>query len=175
MVMIPQIHDDKIQDGKQLPFPVEEKQMSSPIEKRSEPTPTSPRRWIYVLLTILGVALPMIAGSMVWWPWGVPDIFDAEWVFWTVVLGTGLLAFVGAALLRSPWALLIVPVAWISGEFLGAVVRPLVDGGWTALQAEIHFWDAQGTIIQIGVLPVILCTLLGTGIGMWLKERQKRR
>jgi hypothetical protein len=173
--MLPQIHDDKIQDEKQLPFPVEQKQMATHLDKRSEPTLTSPRRWSYVLLSILGVALPMLAGSMVWWPWGVPDIFDAEWVFWTVVLGTVLMAFAGAALLRSPWALLIVPVAWIGGEFLGAVVRPLVDGGWPALQAEIHFWDAQGTIIQIGVLPVILCTLLGTGLGMWLKERQKRR
>jgi len=145
------------------------------IQPRAQPIFISPQRWIEVLLTILGVALPVVAGSMVWWPWGVPDIFDAEWVLWTVVLGTCLLVFVGAALLRSPWALLIVPVAWTAGEFLGAVVRPLVEGGWPALQAQIHFWDIQGVLIPFGLFPVILSTLLGTGLGMWLKERRQRR
>lgn len=145
------------------------------IEKPSKSIPASPRPWIQVLLPILGVALPLVAGSMISWPWGVGDIFDAEWVLWTVVVATCLLAFVGATLLRSPWALLIVPVAWIGGEFLGAVVRPLVEGGWPALQAEIHFWDVQGTIIPLGVFPVILCALFGTGLGMWLKGRQQRR
>jgi hypothetical protein len=171
--MIPQMHDDKIQGEKQVPSPVENKQMATPFEKRSEPTPASPRRWISVLLSILGGALPMIAGSMVWWPWGVPDIFDAGWVFGTVALGTCLMVFVGAALLRSPWALLVVPVAWIAGEFLGVILRLLVEGGWPALQAEVHLWDAQSVIIPLGLLLVIPCMLLGTGFGMWLKERQK--
>jgi hypothetical protein len=173
--MITHENEEEIQPRAQPASPVEEKQTATPIEKKSKPMPASPQRWIQVLLLIFGVALPVVAGSMVWWPWGVPDIFDAGWVLWTVVLGTCLLVFVGAALLRSPWALLIVPVAWIGGEFLGAVVRPLVEGGWPALQAEIHFWDVQGVIIPLGLLPVILCTLFGTGLGMWLKERRQRR
>jgi hypothetical protein len=95
-------HDEEIQPRAQPASPVEEKQAAASTEKKSQPIPASPQRWIQVLLLILGVALPVVAGSMVWWPWGVPDIFDSEWVLWTVVLGTCLLVFVGAALLRSP-------------------------------------------------------------------------
>jgi hypothetical protein len=173
--MTPQNHGDKIVGEAQAPISVENKQAGTPHEERLEPTPASPRPWRGMLRSILGVVLPLVAGSMIWWPWGVPDIFDAAWVLYTVILGTVLLVFVGAFLLRSPWALLIVPVAWIGGEFLGAVLGPLVEGGWPTLQAQIHFWDAQGTIIPLGLLPIILCMLFGTGLGMWLKERRQRR
>ena len=174
-IMITQKHEEEIQQSAQPASPVEEKQTATSIEKKSKPIPASPQRWIQVLLPILGVALPLVAGSMISWPWGVGDIFDAEWVLWTVVVATCLLVFIGATLLRSQWALLIVPVAWIGGEFLGDVVRPLVEGGGPALQAETHFWDVQGTIIPFGLLPVIPCTLFGTALGTWLKERQQRR
>ena len=131
-------------------------------------------------MSILGVALPLVAGSMLWWPWGVPDIFDAVWVFTTVVLGMVLSVIVGAFLLRSAWALLIAPVAWIGGEMLAAVLRPLVEGGWPALQAasENHLWDAEFTLLSLAVTPLILCTLLGTAGGIafdeWLKKRAPR-
>jgi len=173
--MIPQVHDDQIQGEEQVPSPVENKQTAAHLDEPSRSTSVTPRRWIDVLMTILGVALPMLAGSMISWPWGVPDIFDAEWVFNTVVLGTVLSVVVGAFLLRSWWGLLIVPVAWAVGEILGAVLRPLVEGGWPALQAEIHLWDAQGTILSLACLPVIGCAFVGTGLGVffnqWLKKR----
>jgi hypothetical protein len=131
-----------------------------------------------MLMLILGVALPLVAGSMIWWPWGVPDIFDAAWVFITVVLGMALSVIVGAYLLRSAWALVLAPGAWITGELLAAVVRPLVEGGWPALQAasEQHLWDAEFTLLSIAVTPLILCTLLGTAGGIafdeWVKKRK---
>ncbi len=178
--MMPQVHDDKLPGEAQAPTPVENKQTGTPLQERSEPTPASPRRWRDLLMSILGVALPLVAGSMIWWPWGVPDIFDAAWVFTTVVLGMALSVIVGAFLLRSAWALLIAPVAWIGGEMLAAVLRPLVEGGWPALQAasEDHLWDAELTLLSLAVTPLILCTLLGTAGGIafdeWLKKRAPR-
>ena len=176
-MMIPQRHDDTIQSEERIPSPVENKQMATPLEKQSEPTAASPRRWISVRLSILAVALPLVAGSMVWWPWGVPDVFDAEWVFTTVVLGMVLTAVVGGALLRSFWALLIVPVAWIVGEILGEVLRLFIGGGWPALQNELHFWDTQMVLIPLAVVPLIVCALLGSAGGVvfskWWKKRQQ--
>jgi hypothetical protein len=169
--------EEEIQQRTQPSSPVGEIQTATSIEKKSKPIPASSQRWIQILLPILGVALPLVAGSMISWPWGggVGDIFDSEWVFLTVVVATGLAALIGATLLRSPWALLIVPVAWIGGEFLAAVVRPLVEGGWPVLQAEIHFWDIQRTIVPMGASFVFIWTAFGTALGMWLKDRRQRR
>jgi len=178
--MIPQVYDDKIPGAELAPTPVENKQIGTSLEVPSKPTPASPRRWRDRLMSILGVVLPLVAGSMIWWSWGVPDIFDAAWVFTTVVLGMVLSVIVGAFLLRSAWALLIAPVAWIAGEILAAVLRPLVQGGWPALQAasENHLWDAEFTLLTLAVTPLILCTLLGTAGGIafdgWLKKRAPR-
>jgi hypothetical protein len=178
--MMPQVHDGKLLVEAQGPTPVENKPTGMPLQERSEPAPASSRRWRDLLMPILGVALPLVAGSMIWWPWGVPDIFDAGWVLATVVLGMVLSVIVGAFLLRSAWALLIVPVAWIGGEMLAAVLRPLVEGGWPALQAasENHLWDAELTLLSLAFTPLILCALLGTAGGIafdeWLKKRAPR-
>jgi hypothetical protein len=108
---------------------------------------------------------------------GVGDILDSFWVFWTVFLGTCLMVFVGATWLRSPWALLIVPVAWIVGEILGEVLRLFIVGGWPALQNELHFWDTQMVLISLAVVPLIVCALLGSAGGVvfskWWKKRQQ--
>jgi hypothetical protein len=175
--MIPQVYADKIPGEAQAPTPVENKQTVTPLVAASEPTPASPRRWRDRLISILGVALPLVAGSMIWWPWGVPDIFDAAWVFTTVVLGMVLSVIVGAFLLRSAWAILIAPVAWIAGEILAAVLRPLVQGGWPALQAasENHLWDAELMLLSLAITPLILCTLLGTAGGIAFDDWSKKR
>jgi hypothetical protein len=151
-------------------------QHENEIQQRAQaPSPAKQHRGRVALFSILGVALPLVAGSMVWWPWGVPDIFDAGWVLSTVVVATALLALVGAFWLRSAWALLLVPVAWIAGEILGAVVRPLAEGGWSALQTQLHFWDIQSTLIPMGVAFVFIWTAIGTALAMWVKDWQQRR
>lgn len=178
--MIPQVHNDKILDAARAPIPIENKQTKTPLEERLERIHASPPRWRDRLLSILGITLPLVAGSMIWWPWGVPDIFDAAWVFTTVALGMVLSVIVGAFLLRSAWALVIAPVAWIGGAILAAIVRPLLEGGWPALQAasENHLWDAELTLLSLALTPLILCTLLGTAGGIafdkWLKKRASR-
>lgn len=155
--MIPHMHDDKIQGEEQLSSPLEEKQTGAPLEEQQRQTPTSLQRWILVLLCILGVAMPLVAGSMVCLPWGWP--FGPNLSLYATLLMMAVLAAVGAFLLgfafRAWWAALLVPVAWIVGDFLGAVVRRLVDGEWPF--GNEHFWEAQsGILLLFGSLMIIL-------------------
>jgi hypothetical protein len=163
--MISHIHDDRTPGEEQAPSPVEDKQTATTPEGRSGPTSALPRRWIDVPMSLLGVTLPMVAGALVSWSWMGGELFDAAWVFCTVVLGVVLSMVIGACLLRSKWALVLAPVAWAVGEILGAVLIPLIQGGWPALQAENQFWEAQGTILSLAFSPLVLCAALGAGAG----------
>jgi len=84
---------------------------------------------------------------------------------------------VGANLLRSAWALVLTPVAWIAGELLAAVLRLLLQGGWPTLQAasEQYLWEAEFTLLTFAVTPLILCSLLGTAGGTAFEEWVKKR
>jgi hypothetical protein len=187
--MILQMHDDKTQGEEQLPSPVENKQMGTPLEKGPEPTPASPRRWKGVLLSILGIVLPFIGGFLIVWPWQYGD----SPVILFMVLGVGLSVFVGAAMLRSWWAMTIVPAAFIAGEILARnIVYPLVQGwycgnipgitcpasgwyspGWSAVQAsfEIGFlWKELANIVLVIGL-VLLLAGFGAAIGVFYRGR----
>ena len=174
-VMNTQHHqENEIHEKAQAAVPVQHKQIVASEEEQLESTAASLHRWRQAILIILAVALPFIAGSMVRWPWpGAPDFLDSELSFYSVVIATSVSVFIGAALLRSPWALLIIPLAWLGGEFLASVVRPLMEGGWATLQAETHFWDEQRTIILMFIERLYIWTGFGTILGMWLKARQQ--
>lgn len=173
--MIPQMQDDKRQSEELAPLPVQEKQPEAPHEERAGSTSAPPRRWIRVLLPILAVALPLV-GGFIWG--GIGDIFDSMWLFLTVVLGCGLLALVGAALLRSWWALIIEPVAWAVGWILGALLIPLIQGGWPALQDRFTLiWENTQILVimlQVASLPLLSGTFLGTVGGITLKPWAKQ-
>jgi hypothetical protein len=196
MVMIPQLHDNKTQGEEQIPSPVENKQMPTPLGKRSEPAPASPQRWIGVLLFILSIVLPFAGGFLIGWPWQYRDAVEMnEFIIIMIFGGVALAVFVGAraSLLRSWWALLIVPVAWSAGWILARhILLPLVygwycgyisditcpysglyDPGWSALQAWFEtgiIWRNLGIGLPIAILPIILCTALGAGVGIFLRE-----
>lgn len=83
-------------------------------------------------------------------------------------------------MLRSWFAVLIVPFAWLVGEVMGAVLHPLVEGGWPALQVELEsgfFWMSLGWL-ELAVLPITLCAALGTVVGVflskWLRKRRQQ-
>jgi hypothetical protein len=160
-----------------LPASHEDLRTTTPPQEPSQPLPAAferPRRTFQVLL---GVALPLVAGTLVWgipWLWGTPDIFDAAGPFLTVFGATALLTFVGAALLRSWWALVVVPAAWAIGEMLGTVVRyALLPGDWA--QSDLlwwqHFWKVTATLVPGGTLAVFIVAGLGVGFGLWPKRR----
>jgi hypothetical protein len=202
VVMIPHMHDDKTQGEEQLPSPVENKQMAAPLEKRSKPTPASPKRWIGVLLSILGIVLALAGGFVIAWPWRYMGVSETNAFLISVLFGGGgFLIFVGAALFRSWWALLIVSVAWVVGWILaGGILSPLVYGwycgniadpctyshwygpGWSAVQALFEtgvIWRDMGTWLPIAFVPLLICTVLGAWVGVflnnwWKKRRQQR-
>ena len=64
--------------------------------------------WRVIVFSILGIVLPMAAGSMIWWPWGVPNFFDSQWVLNLIILAAFMSVAVGAFLLcfafRVWWA-----------------------------------------------------------------------
>jgi hypothetical protein len=167
--MIPQMHDDKIQGEEQLPSPLEEKQKQTPI---------SLQRWIAVLLCILGIAMPLVAGSIAGLLSGVTL---GEIYLYATLLVIPILAAVGAFLLgfvfRAWWAAWLVPVAWIVGDFLGIVVHRLLYG---ELPFGIeHFWEAHsGFLLLFGSLMIIL-GFIGVAFGIrfrrWWDMRQRRQ
>ena len=177
--MKPPLDDDKRQDEEQVSSPVQEKQTAAPREERAGSASAPPRRWIRVLLPILAVALPLV-GGLIWG--GIGDIFNSMWLVLTVILGCGLLALVGAALLRSWWALVVEPVAWAVGWILGALLIPLIQGGWPALQDSFTFIWRENIFVmmlEIASLPLLLGTFLGTVGGItfkpWAKQWQQQQ
>ena len=178
--MKPQPYDDNRHGEEQVSSPVQEKQTAAPREEQVGSLSNSPRRWIRVLLPILAVALPLV-GGLIWG--GIGDIYDSMLLALTVILGCGLLALVGAVLLRSWWALVVEPVAWAVGYILGALLFPLIQGGWPALQDTITLiWENKQTLVMIlqgASLPLLLGTFLGTVGGItfrpWAKQWQRQQ
>jgi hypothetical protein len=184
--MTPHMHDDTTQEVEQLPPPVESKSIATPlVERPSQPTPTTSRRWIGILLTILGILLPL-AG----WPWYRLG-YEGDFIPPLPFVGTVLSLVVGAALLRSWWAVLIVPAVWSAGSALaGYILQPFIWGwdctlitlitcpgayspGLPAVQAMLGsglLWRGLGFLL----LPLLACAALGAGIGValsnWLKK-----
>ena len=105
------------------------------------PTAVKEPLWRVIVFSILGIALPLVAGSMVWWSWRGPDFVDSQWVLNLVILAALVSVAVGAFLLcfalRVWWVAVFATVARIVGEFLSLVVRTLVEGSSSQLQA----WD----------------------------------
>jgi hypothetical protein len=128
---------------------------------------------------LLGVALPLVAGLLLWgvpWLWETPDLFDAAGPFLTVVALTALLTIAGAALLRLWWALVIVPAAWAIGEMLGAAAHySLLPGDWSqsALLWWQRFWRVTATLVPAGAVVVFLFAGVGVRLSLWLQRRRR--
>jgi hypothetical protein len=106
-----------------------------PTEKK-QPKSTSLRWWVSIVMYIIvmylgGVVFPLVGGFLLGWLGLGGACFENALI-------ALLFAFIGALLLRSWWALLIVPVADLVGWFVGGlVVPPFLQGGWPAVQAEV--------------------------------------
>ena len=152
-------------------MPAEESALP-PTEKK-QPKSTSFRQWVSIVMYIIvmyigGVVFPLVGGFLFGWlGWGG--------AFFENVLIALLFAFIGALLLRSWWALLIVPVADLVGWFVGGlVVPPFMVGGWPAVQEYIAYYFSgfqyDIMIYVIWVLALIVTASIGTAIGKRLQK-----
>ena len=131
----------------------------------------SPQSRGRVLSLVLAGALPLLAGTMVWWPWGPGDMFDSELTFWTVVVSGLVLALLGGGFLRSMWAVLVIPCAWLVGEMASSVVVTLIQGG-----TFNNFWDVTSMFVAWATVPLAVCGGFGALLGKWWhRERQLQR
>ncbi len=125
-----------------------------------------------ILRWIVGIVLPLVAGTTLWWIpslFGYADIMDNPTVGYTVFGITIVLVFAGAAVLRSWWALLIVPAAWLVGDILGSLVTWLA----TASVNWVFVPLSGGLILYLG-LPVVIAAGLGVLFGQWLARGTAR-
>lgn len=122
---------------------------------------------------IVGIVAPLVAGTTLWWIpslFGYADIMDNPTVGYTVFGITIALVFAGAAVLRSWWAILIVPAAWLVGDILGSLVTWLA----TASVNWVFVPLSGGLILYLG-LPVVIAAALGVLFGQWLARRGTAR
>ncbi len=148
-------------------------------QKAQAPSPVKQHRWVVVLLSIIGVALPLVAGSMLYWPW-LSDFMDLQGVLTTEFLAAGVSMTVGAFLLcfafRSWRVAVFAAVAWVVGEFLSSLVRTLVEGSSSLLLSWEFFWNGEIGLIVIAMVPLLLCVALGAAgalaLGKWRASRQ---
>jgi hypothetical protein len=155
-------------------------QPAKKIQQQAQaPTAVKEPLWRVIVFSILGTVLPLVAGSMVWWPWGVPDFFDSQWVFNLVIVAALVSVAVGAFLLcyafRVWWVAVFAAVGWIIGEFLGMVVRTLVEGSSFQLQAWDPFWSVQIGLIFMALMPLFLGMVIGASGGLELGKWRTSR
>lgn len=157
---------------------VEEQRPEAPEEGRLLSVDGGPQRRSQTRRPFLGVVLPVVAGATLWL---VPTLWDpggffAAGPFAIVATATILLNFMGAALLRSWWALLIVPAAWALGVTLTSLVVSVALYGvdWLANRLTwMIFLPLTGVTIVLESLPVLIFAGLGVFFSLW-SERHGR-
>ena len=144
---------DMISQGREQKHPVEKKSWVPGKDEWQQAT---------ILLTILGIEIPFIGGFWVWNndPW-----------YYALFLSVS----IGAFLLRSWWARLIVPVVFAIGIALGILLFPLLQGGWPALQTRLDSGLKGVDILLFLGTPAVLClaafgATLGVSFGNWIKH-----
>ena len=131
-------------------------------EQTPSATPTSSWRGWDLGLRLLGVAVAVVGGVVLSLPMAVPL---AVVLVLPLVVGV-----VSAALVRSWWALLIVPVAFRGGFLLVGI--PLA-GGFDVLARSSSEGIVEVFTILYGLqlVPVALGIAIGTPIGKKLEQR----
>src|SRR5579884_4315286 len=111
-------------------------------------------------LRVLGVTVALVGGFAFSFPNPLPLAL--------VIVEPIVLAIVSAGLIRSWWAMLMVPVAFSVGFFLGNIFQM---GGF-----DLESWVASGfegvdILVIIGVVPIVIGVAIGTPIGKKIEQR----
>ncbi len=144
-------------------------------QKAQAASPAKLHRWVVVLLSILGVALPMVGG---WWvEWPLVDIFPSDNPYMGIFVGGVVFVVVpvtiGAFLLcfafRKWWVAVFAGVAWYVSNILITAVHQIVLSGHTELAGV-------DTIIGITLIPILFSMILGAACAhQFVKWRASRQ
>jgi hypothetical protein len=127
------------------------------------------RMLILMLMRIAGTLLALVGSCVM--TWLIPHLNDSTGIvmaFLVPGIAVCLLTFIGALLFRSWWAVFIVTLAGIAGMTVGVYILTLPTG------FDVRAW---GYVTIIGVCPIILSTICGSGvslaIGHWWEDRRQ--
>lgn len=122
------------------------------------------------LLRILGVAMALGGGIAAGYAFPTMEIRSAL-VGWLALLAVVLWGALAGFLLRSWWAILIVPAVFSVSVFLGTIIQ----GGRFDFQAWLATAPFAIAFVAIfGVLPLLLGVAIGTPLGKRLEGRPRR-
>lgn len=132
--------------------------------------------WLLRILGIVmafggGIALMATAALLPWNTipeadnWTLLGVLVAESLFW---------GFVAALLLRSWWAILIVPVAFSAGIYLYMLYQAFQWSGFNLQQWLPSSGDAMPYWMLRGTLPATIGAVIGALFGKWVGRRIPR-
>jgi len=119
----------------------------------------------------LGIALPLVAGTAFWWIpslMGYADVIDDPTTGAFVLGLTVALAFAGGVVLRSFWALLVVPAAWMVGQALTELFMSL----GIANMDSLGLLSMSRSILLLAGVPLVISAGLGVLVGQWMARRR---
>ena len=144
MVSPEHLSEQKTED-QQAPSPAVKQQVRAVVEKI--------RQWLHPRRRVAGIVLPLVGNFA--GVWVVAAFMKPSAQDWTlvVVLGVLLLGAVSAALFRSWWAILVVPIAFALGGVLAIYLIPLVISPNPLAMDDAPFgvilWEIIGPILAI--------------------------
>jgi hypothetical protein len=139
-----------------------EEKAALPLDQKQTTTPASLWRGWSLWLRVLGVVVPLVGGFALAFPINIP-VIEGLYLLMPLLVGV-----VSAGLLRSWWAMLIVPVAFSVGFFLSNIFQM---GGF-----DLQNWAASGfegilMLVFLGVVPVAIGVAIGNPIGKKIEQR----
>ena len=145
-------------------------------QKAQAPSPMKEHRWLVVLCSILGVALPMVGGWWAEWPLIEVNIFPTnDWtlpILVLVVLPVAIGAFLFCFAFRTWWVAVFAGVAWYISNILITAVHQYVLAGYTVLAG------VEG-IIMLTLIPILFSMILGAACAYplvkWRASRQEAK
>jgi hypothetical protein len=140
--MIPQEQKNKVQQGEQV---------HSPVEGQHIPSHTLPRRRVNVLLHVLGIVVPLVGGFAICFLPLLGIGFYLDLVVTTIFMV--ILGLVGARLLESWWAVLVVSIAIAIGQILGTTLSY-----GSGLELTLLNWPIY---VIFGIVPAAIGAVIG--------------
>ena len=134
-----------------------EEETSPPLAQKKKSTPASSWRGWSRWLRVLGVVVPLVVSFVC--PFIDLSLLLVVWIPF-------LLGVVSAALLRSWWAVLVVPTALSIGAILSIILR---EGGLPNIAAP-GFVEGVTLFVFFGVVPMAIGAAIGAPIGKQIER-----